>query len=136
MKSIAVPATEDSLDEVISFVEEELEEFECSPRTLYQIEVLIEEVFVNIVSYAGLGDDECAEIRCGVLEDPRRLVLQFLDAGVAFDPLAAEDPDISPEGLMGREGGLGIYMVKQMMDDVSYAREDGKNVLTIQKNLP
>ena len=64
-----------------------------------------------------------------------RVILQFLDSGIPFDPLAKEDPDTSIEANMEREGGLGIFMVKQLMDDVSYIYEDGKNVLTIQKNL-
>ena len=63
------------------------------------------------------------------------MVVQFLDGGVPFDPLASDDPDITPEGLMEREGGLGIFMVKKMMDDVSYAYEDGKNTLTILKRI-
>ena len=61
--------------------------------------------------------------------------MQFLDRGVPFDPLATADPDLSPEAIMEREGGLGIFMVKKMMDDVSYAYEDGKNTLTILKGL-
>ena len=90
---------------------------------------------VNIVSYAELKEDEDIEVRCDVLEDPLRVVLQFLDGGVPFDPLAADDADTSPEAIMEREGGLGILLVKKMMDDVSYAYEDGKNTLTILKNL-
>ena len=90
---------------------------------------------MNIVNYAGLTEAEGVEVRCDVLEDPLRVVIQFLDGGVPFDPLANADPDISPEAIMDREGGLGIFMVKQMMDDVSYTYEDGKNTLTILKHL-
>ena len=63
------------------------------------------------------------------------MVVQFLDGGVPFDPLAKADPDITPEAIMEREGGLGIFMVKKMMDDVSYVYENGKNTLTILKRL-
>ena len=63
------------------------------------------------------------------------MVIQFLDNGKPFDPLAKEDADISPEALEAREGGLGILLVKETMDDVRYVYEGGKNILTIQKNL-
>ena len=135
MRSITVPATDEDPTPVIEFVESELAEYDCSPKALYQIEVAIEEILVNIVSYAELSEDEGIEIRCEVLDDPLRIVLQFLDGGIPFDPLAAEDPDTSAEGLMEREGGLGIFMVKQMMDNVSYTYEQGKNTFTILKNL-
>ena len=135
MRSITVPANDEDPAPVVEFVQEELSQHDCPPRALYQIEVAIEEIFVNIVSYAGLSEADGVEVRCEVLDDPLRVVVQFLDGGVPFDPLAGEDPDTSAEALMEREGGLGIFMVKQMMDDVSYAYEDGKNTLTILKHL-
>lgn len=135
MSSIIVSASEDSPAIVTEFVDKELEQHDCPPKALYQIEVAIEEIMVNIVNYAGLQEGESIEVRCDVLDDPLRVVLQFLDGGVPFDPLAKSDPDISPEALMERQGGLGIFMVKQMMDDVSYAYESGKNTLTILKAL-
>ena len=135
MQSITVPARNEDPSPVAEFVKEQLIQHNCSPKTLYQIEVAIEEILVNIVSYAQLAEDDGIEIRCEVLSDPLRVVLQFLDRGVPFDPLAKDDPDTSPEGIMGREGGLGIFMVKQMMDEVSYAYRDGKNTLTIKKQL-
>lgn len=135
MKSIVVSAADEDPKAVVDFVKGELVEHNCPDKALYQIEVAIEEVLVNIVSYAGLSAEEGVEIRCEVLDDPLRVVLQFLDEGVPFDPLAKSDPDISPEGLMEREGGLGIFMVKQMMDEVSYSYENGKNTLTVLKHL-
>ena len=135
MRSITVPATDEDPNPIVEFVEEELEKYDCSPKELYQIEVAIEEILVNIVSYAGLADEDGVEVRCEVLDDPLRVIVQFLDGGIPFDPLANEDPDISPEAIMEREGGLGIFMVKKMMDNVSYVYENGKNTLTILKNL-
>ena len=135
MKSITVPTIDDDPNPIIEFVDEELSRYDCSSKALYQIEVAIEEIFVNIANYAGLADDDGVEVRCEVLDNPLRVVLQFLDGGVPFDPLAAEDPDISPEALEAREGGLGIFMVKQMMDEVTYSYENGKNTLTVLKKL-
>ncbi len=135
MRSITVSANDEDPSAIIEFVQEELERYDCSPKALFQIEVAIEEIFVNIVHYAGLSSDDDVEVRCEVLNEPLSVVLQFLDGGVPFDPLAKEDPDTTPEGTIEREGGLGIFLVKEMMDGVSYTYEGGKNTLTIQKNL-
>ena len=102
---------------------------------LLQIRLAVEEIFVNIASYAYDPSVGPAEVRCEVLEDPLRVIIQFLDGGKPFDPLAREDADISEDGLMMREGGLGILLVKETMDDVSYTYENGKNILTILKKL-
>ncbi len=135
MKSLTVPANTQYLDEITSFVDAELEPFDCPMGTQMQIELAIEEIFVNIASYAYHSAAGETEIRCEVLQDPLRVVIQFLDSGKPFDPLAKEDADTSEEALMQREGGLGILLVKRTMDDVQYAYEGGKNILTIRKNL-
>ena len=135
MKSIAVPVIEEDPSPVTDFVIGELEQYDCSSKALYHIEASIEEIVVNIVRYSGLSPDDTFEVRCEVLEDPLRAVVQFLDRGIPFNPLAKKDPDTSPEALSNRVDGLGIFMVKKMMDDVSYVYEDGKNTLTLVKNL-
>jgi len=135
MEHLIVPAKTEELDGVNEFVERQLEPFDCPMRTLFQLRLAIEEIFVNIASYAYAPREGEAEVRCAVLEDPLRVELQFLDGGTPFDPLAMEDADTSEEALLGREGGLGILLVKKTMDEVEYAYKDGKNVLTIRKNL-
>ncbi len=135
MDSMTVKATTDELDAVTDFVEEKLAPYECPMRTMLQLRLAIEEIFVNIASYAYSPEIGEAEIRCEVLHDPLRVVIQFLDSGQPFDPLAREEADTSEEALMSREGGLGILLVKNTMDDVRYSYENGKNILTIQKAL-
>ena len=135
MTTSTFPATNEDPAPIIEFVNQQLSKLDCPSKALYQIEVAIEEIFVNISRYAGLAAEDDVEVSCEVLDDPLRVVIQFLDGGTPFDPLAKEDPDISPQGTMEREGGLGIFMVKKMMDDVSYSYENGKNTLTIQKHL-
>ena len=135
MKSIIVPATDNDPTPVVEFMEEALEQYECSPKVLYQLAVAIEEILVNIVSYSGLKATDGIEVRFDVLENPLRVIVQFLDGGVPFDPLAHADPDTSPEATMAREGGLGIFLVKKMMDKVSYTYENGKNILTFLKGF-
>lgn len=135
MKSILVPADNSQLEAVQSFVEAELEQQDCAPKTMMQINIAVEEVFVNIASYAYKPEVGEAEIQVEVCEDPLRVVIQFLDSGTPFDPLAKEDADTSPEALQERIGGLGILIVKKTMDAVRYSYENGKNILTIVKNL-
>ena len=135
MESLTVTAVVDNLDEVIAFVAKRLENYGCERKTLMQIRLAVEEIFVNLSSYAYDPSVGPAEVRCEVLEDPMRVIIQFLDGGKPFDPLAKEDADTSEEALMSRIGGLGILLVKETMDDVSYEYKDGQNILTILKNL-
>ena len=135
MDSITIPARTDELNTVYEFVMRKLAARNCSGKTLYQLRLVIEEIFVNIASYAYAPGDGEAEIGCLVAEDPPRVVVRFMDGGAPFDPLSREEADTSPEGLMGREGGLGILLVKKLMDEVRYAYEDGKNILTVMKKL-
>ena len=135
MNSIVVPATVEHINEVTAFVDEKLEAYDCPMATQMQIEIAIEEIFVNISSYAYHPVEGEAEVRCEVLEDPLRVVIQFLDGGKPFDPLARENADISSEAILARVGGLGIHLVKKTMDDVSYTYENGKNILMILKKF-
>ena len=135
MKSMTVPAKLEELDGITSFVCTELEKYGCSEKIKLQISLAIEEIFVNIASYAYSPGDGDAEICLEVLEDPLRVEIQFLDSGIPFDPLAREEADTSEEALMEREGGLGLLLVRNVMDDVRYSYEDGKNILTILKKL-
>ena len=135
MKDITVDATLDNLEIVQNFVSEELENQGCSMKVMMQIEIAVEEIYVNIVHYAYNPEIGKATIRCEVTEDPMQVIIQFMDSGVPFDPLAKEDADITLSAEEREIGGLGIFMVKQSMDEVSYEYKEGKNVLTIKKVL-
>ncbi len=136
MESLTINAEVRNLDLVTDFVLGRLEGAGCTDRrTLMQIRLAVEEIFVNISSYAYDPEIGPAEVRCEVLRDPLRVVIQFLDGGKPFDPLAREDADTSEEALMSRIGGLGILLVKETMDSVNYEYKNGKNVLTIEKKF-
>ncbi|MBO5517857.1 MAG: ATP-binding protein [Firmicutes bacterium] len=135
MENLIVTAEVKNLDAVTDFVLQRPEIAACPKNTQMQLRLAVEEVFVNIASYAYDPSIGPAEVRCEVLNDPLRVVIQFLDHGKPFDPLAKEDADTSEEALMERIGGLGILLVKETMDEVSYSYEDGKNILTILKKL-
>ncbi|MBQ1419187.1 MAG: ATP-binding protein [Firmicutes bacterium] len=135
MDNLIVTAEVKNLDAVTDFVLQRPEIAACPKNTQLQLRLAVEEVFVNIASYAYDPAIGPAEVRCEVLDDPLRVVIQFLDHGKPFDPLAKEDADTSEEALMERIGGLGILLVKETMDEVSYSYEEGKNILTILKKL-
>ena len=132
---ISVEARLDKLDEVQAFVDEELEKNNCPAKARYQIAVAVEEIFVNIASYAYAPEDGTADISISFGGELVTAEIVFSDRGKPFDPTAKEDADTSPDALLEREGGLGILMTKKLMDDVTYSRVDGKNVLTVRKIL-
>ena len=135
MQEYNVDADIQYLDEVQDFIREQLDAYDVQPKVLFQIELAVEEIFTNISSYAYHPSVGKASILCRVEQEPLRVVIQFLDSGKPFDPLAKEEADTSEEALMERTGGLGIFLVKKNMDDVNYSYENGKNVLTITKDL-
>lgn len=132
---LVVDAVEDSIDEVQDFVREKLESYGCEKKTMIQLRLAIEEIFVNIISYAYHPEVGKAEVFCEVLKEPLSVTIQFMDSGKPFDPLAKEEVDTSGAHFMEEEGGFGILLVKQTMDDVDYEYKDGKNILTIKKKL-
>jgi anti-sigma regulatory factor (Ser/Thr protein kinase) len=135
MREQTFPATTEALNDAMAFVDETLEEAGCSMKVQMQIDIAVEEIFVNIAHYAytpGTGD---AVLRVELQENPRAVSITFEDRGVPYDPLAKEDPDVTLDAEERQIGGLGIYMVKKSMDEVKYHHEDGKNILTLVKCL-
>lgn len=121
------------LHEVLAFVEAKLEEHNCALKTQMMISVVVEEIFVNIASYAYPNKEGDATITVDFNNDD--VFITFEDSGIVFNPLKREDPDITLSAEERDIGGLGIFMVKKTMDDVTYSREDGKNILTIKKGI-
>lgn len=135
MKELIVPAKVDRLAEVIAFIRVELESAGCSAKVKLQIEVAVEEIYVNIASYAYRPKDGDATIRCTVEGEPLQVTVQFLDGGRPYNPLNKQDPDITLAAEVREIGGLGIFMVKKSMDSIEYEYADGKNILTIKKSI-
>ena len=133
MKELDIQASNEHLPEVLGFVESELEHLDCSMKIITQIDIAVEEIFVNIASYAYNPEIGPATIRIEVTEDPITVVISFIDNGKPYDPLAKPDPNLNIPLQERRKGGLGIFMVKKTMDDVSYEYKDGQNILTISK---
>ena len=129
------PAKTEALPDVLGFVEQTLDSFECPMKMQMAVCVAIEEVFVNVAHYAyGSGEgDMCLGI--GFDEASRAVTFRMSDQGVPFDPLQKPDPDITLSAQERDIGGLGIFITKKTMDSVSYAYENGENILTMIKNI-
>ena len=112
---------------------EQLEALDCPMKAQMQIDIAIDELFGNIAHYAYNPDVGEATVRVEVIEDPLAVVITFIDKGEPYDPLAKADPDTTLSAEKRDIGGLGIYMVKKFMDDVTYEYKDGQNILKIKK---
>ncbi len=135
MKTLRVPAEVKQLPVINEFISEELEKYGCSMAVQMQVELAVEEIFVNIANYAYHPELGEAEVDVDAGGDPPTITIRFLDHGKPFNPLEREDVDVTAAAESRSIGGLGILLVKKNMDDVEYSYEDGKNILTIRKKL-
>lgn len=135
MKELSIAATVENIEVVTDFVNEQLEALECPMKAQMQIDIAIDELFGNIAHYAYNPEVGSATVRVEVIDDPLSVVITFIDGGVPYDPLAAADPDTTLSAEDRAIGGLGIFMVKKSMDEITYRYENGSNILSIRKNL-
>lgn len=133
MKELTIEALVDNLSRVLSFIDVELEALDCPTKTQLQLDIAVEELFVNIASYAYAPGKGSATIRFEAEQEPKAAVITLIDSGTPYNPLARKDPDVTLTAEQRQIGGLGIYMVKKSMDDVTYEYADGKNILSIKK---
>ena len=134
-KELRLVASDENLPVVLEQVEELLVQDGCDAMVQMQIVMAAEELFVNIAHYAYEGQPGEAVIKLLFLENPHRFCMVFRDKGVPYNPLEHEDPDITLSAEDRQIGGLGIYLIKQTMDSIEYAYEEGENVLKIEKFL-
>lgn len=130
-----IEASTDKLQEVMQFVEAYIEEYDCPIKAMSHIDIAVEEVFVNIASYAYPSGGGEAIVCIERTDDPAGFVITFTDRGTPYDPLAKEDPDITLSASEREIGGLGIFMTKKLMDDVAYEYSDGCNILKLIKRV-
>ena len=135
MKELIVAAAVESIETVTAFVEGLLEELDCPMKAQMQISIAIDELFGNIAYYAYPSGEGEAVVRFEAAEDMKSVVITFIDQGVPYNPLTAEEPDITLSAEDRRPGGLGIFMVRKSMDEMTYRYENGSNILSIRKNL-
>ena len=135
MKDLTIAATVENIEVVTDFVGEQLEAYDCPMKVQMQINIAIDELFSNIAHYAYNPETGDATVRVEVIEDPLSVTITFMDKGIPYDPLKKEDPNITLSAEERQIGGLGIFMVKKTMDDITYEYKDGQNILKIKKNL-
>ncbi len=124
--------TKQSFDTVLDYIEQRCKEYGCSMDIVYDILTAASEILANIESYAY---EDGGEVQIMTISNRRKVTIVFKDKGKAFDPLLVRKPDITAPLSQRRPGGLGIHIVKKLMDSGSYRYEDGQNILTIEKDF-
>ena len=132
-KTLNIEATKDNLYKVMEFVDSFLEEKNCLPKAQTQIDLSVEEIFVNIANYAYKDSKGDCEIIQSYING--EFTITFKDSGVPFDPLAKADPDNTLSADDRQIGGLGVFLVKKNMDEVTYKYAENKNILTLKKKI-
>ena len=132
---IRIEALTENLQAVLAFVDGHLEEMGASMKAQMQIDVAVEELFVNIAHYAYAPDTGTAVIQVETDHDNDQVSITFTDTGKPYNPLEKPDPDVTLSAEERDIGGLGIFMVKKSMDAVLYEYRDGINCLTVRKTL-
>ena len=135
MPKITLPAVIENIEKATDFINGILENAGCSMRAQIQMAVALDELMSNVARYAYKSGNGDVSVSLEILEDPRRAVLTITDEGVPYNPLEKEDPDVSLSAEERSIGGLGIFIVKRSMDEMTYDYKDGKNIVTIVKKI-
>ena len=125
-KLLSITPTMETVPQVAAFVEENLQQFAVPMKMTVKLMVALDEIYSNIVRYSGATE---AQVRLKKEEDTVQLI--FSDNGKPYNPLDAEEPDVTASAEDRAIGGLGIFMVRKMMDNVEYMYKDGQNMLTL-----
>lgn len=135
MNNYQIPAKVELIDQMINPIISSLEEIGIEHKKVYQVTLALEEIFANIAKYAYPSNDGMIDISYEISEDKKQLKIVIKDKGVDFNPLAKEDPDLDASVAERKIGGLGIYIVKNIIDDIEYQRINNENVLELIKQL-
>ena len=135
MKELTLEAVKENITAVTMFVDEQLEALECSMKAQMQLDVAVDELFTNIASYAYPSGTGNATIRLDFDPADRMFSITFIDSGIPYNPLEKPDPDVTLSAEERSIGGLGIFLVKKTMDDMTYRYENNQNIVTIRKKI-
>ena len=130
MKELSVSATLNNLSVVQNFIRANLSD-SCSQKFLWQLELIVEEIFVNIAQYAYAS--KVGFVRLSVHVDDDAVTLTFIDSGVEYNPLSQPEPDVNLPLDARAPGGLGIFLTKKLVDDISWQRIGNQNYLRVTK---
>ena len=135
MKELSVEAVVQNVPIATEFVEEIVDEHDGNMKAKMQICVAVDEIFANIAMYAYPDGNGEVTIKVDVTEKPKAVKITFIDKGIPYNPLEKSDPDVTLSAEEREIGGLGIYMVKKSMDEMSYENKDGMNILSMVKKI-
>lgn len=135
MKQIRMLAVVENLSKALEFLDRELIAMDCPEEQRTMFDIVAEEIFANIVFYA--YHQLPGEVEIGMETDKTsgQVTVYFSDQGFPYNPLEKPDPDISLSAVKRSIGGLGIFMVKKSMDQVTYEYREGRNLLTLKKKI-
>ena len=133
MREIVLPAVTESIPKAMAWIDGELEKLECAPKAQMHIDLLMDEILVNVASYA--YPDHPGDVTVQFTCRDRIAEITFIDSGIPYNPLENPEPDITLPAEQRPIGGLGIFLVKKMADEAEYRHEGGKNILTIRKTI-
>ena len=137
MNEIVLDAKKENLPQLFDFLTTTLREYSDDEKTIRKVKLCVEEAFLNIANYAYDPDVGKAKVSVTALGDPYpfRIQVVFTDKGKPFNPLKADSPDVESDAEDRKVGGLGIFLIKKEMDDITYEYRDGQNILTLEKIL-
>lgn len=133
-KSIVLANDISEISRLYEFIEELGNDFSLSPDIVFNLNLVLEEAVVNIINYA-YPKEEHESIYLSARMHEGSIVLVLTDTGKEFDPTAAPEADVTLSADERQIGGLGIFLIRQIMNEVKYERIEGKNVLTLEKKL-
>lgn len=131
--SLKIDATRENWEPVMNLIKNRLDFYNCPKNIANQIFIAAEEIYVNIASYAYPEGGGMAAVITDCDEETKEFSIRFVDSGVKYNPLKKEDPNTSLTVKQRRIGGLGIFMVKKIMDSVSYEHKGGNNIFVMKK---
>ena len=135
MVNYIIKAKHELIDNMIDPVLDALSNVQADKKASYQLHLALEEILVNVVNYAYDGKDGDVEISYDIDSSNREIKVIIKDSGKKFDPTKAEDPKLEGTAKERKIGGLGIYIVKNIVDDIKYSRIENKNTLEIVKRF-
>ena len=135
MKEITVKSTTESIDTVTDFVENLVDPIDCPMKSKMLLSIAIDELLSNIVHYAYTPEIGDVIVEVDISENPTCVTITFIDTGIPYNPLEQDNPDTNLSAEDREIGGLGVFITKNIIDEITYLREDDKNKLTIKKYL-
>ena len=133
-KTIILANEISEISRLYDFIEEIGNEFSLTPDVIFNLNLVLEEAVVNIINYA-YPKEEHQSIYLSASLHEGSVIFVLTDTGKEFDPTMVPDADITMSAEERQIGGLGIFLIRQIMNEVKYERIEGKNVLTLEKKL-